>query len=288
MLAQSGPSCGVSTPRPRVYRAPAHRRWSRLAPAAALTVLAACYATPVTGRQSFNALPIEDDKQLGAKAYSDAIADAKLADDHPQAAMVHEVVDRLVAVAQPDVPTQFDWEVHLIDDPEMVNAWCMPGGKMAVYTGILPVTKNATGLAVVMGHEIGHAVARHGTERMTQELGLQVVIGYLAGDYADVAAHVAPLLVTLPWGRKQELEADHIGLMYMARAGYDPKQAVQFWKRMSEGSQGAPPELLSTHPSDATRIDQLQELMPQAVAEYQARGGIQGAESGKRKALKPK
>jgi predicted Zn-dependent protease len=292
MLAQSGCSRGIPTPSPRVYRAPRPRRgvrrWSPLAPAAVLTVLAACAATPVTGRQSFNVMSVEDDKQLGAKAYADTLAGAKLADNHPQAPMVREVVERLVKVAQPDVSTQFDWEVHLIDDPKMVNAWCMPGGKMAVYTGILPVTKDATGLAVVMGHEIGHAVARHGTERMTQELGLQVVIGYVAGNYADVAAHVAPLLVTLPWGRKQELEADHIGLMYMARAGYDPKQAVQFWKRMAEGSEGAPPEFLSTHPSDETRIAQLQELMPKALQEYQAAGGAPSAESGKPKALKPR
>jgi metalloendopeptidase OMA1, mitochondrial len=295
MLATAGRSRGLA-PRRRVYPANlrSRRTVSRRAalraagPALALVSLAACAATPVTGRQAFNVMSVEDDKALGAKAYSDEMSKVKLADNHPQAPMVREVVDRLVQVAQQDVSTQFDWEVHLIDAPEIVNAWCMPGGKMAVYTGILPVTKDATGLAVVMGHEIGHAVARHGTERISQQYGAEILLGYLAGDYANLAGPIAQLAVFMPWGRKQELEADHIGIIYMARAGYDPRQSVEFWQRMAAGSQGAPPEFLSTHPSDEKRIAQLQELMPEAMKEYQAATGKAGAESGKPKALKPK
>lgn len=253
-----------------VYRGPGGRRAAAAGLAFALAGLASCVTTPITGRRAFNLLPIEDDKQLGAQAYAEAMSQAKLADSSPEAPMVHRVVDRLVPVAQEHVPVPFDWEVHVIDDPQTVNAWCMPGGKMAVYTGILPVTRDETGLAVVMGHEIGHAIARHGTERMTQQVGAELVLAYIAGDYVELAGQAVQLLVLLPWSRSQELEADHIGLMLMADAGYDPQQAVEFWQRMSAGTQGAPPEWLSTHPSDASRIQQLEQLMPEAQGRYQA------------------
>jgi predicted Zn-dependent protease len=260
---------------------PAARRerrvYPRLRPAAlalaAAATLSACVTTPVTGRKAFNLLPIEQDKQLGAQAYADMLAQAPVVDAHPQAKQVRQVVDRLVQVAQADVPVSFDWEVRLIDEPQTVNAWCLPGGKMAVYTGILPVTKTPAGLAVVMGHEIGHAVARHGSERMTQQLGLQAVLSYAAGEYAELAGQVAALGVILPWGRMQELEADEIGLVYMARAGYDPREAVEFWKRMDALGGQSPPEWLSTHPSHERRIEELQAQMPRALAEYEAAQG---------------
>lgn len=124
-----------------------------------------------------------------------------------------------------------------------------------------------------MGHEIAHAVARHGTERMTQQLGIQTVLAYAAGDYADLAGQVAALGVFLPWGRMQELEADEIGLIYMARAGYDPREAVDFWTRMAALGGDAPPAWLSTHPSNARRIEDLQAQMPRALAEYEASQG---------------
>jgi predicted Zn-dependent protease len=146
----------------------------------------------------------------------------------------------------------------------------MPGGKMAVYTGILPVTKDETGLAVVMAHEIGHAIARHGTERVSLEMGPNIAIELLGGENKALYSTATQLAVSLPWGRKQELEADEIGLIYMARAGYDPRQAVEFWKRMAAQSKGgAPPEFLSTHPSDATRIEQLEDLLPKAMKVYE-------------------
>jgi predicted Zn-dependent protease len=132
------------------------------------------------------------------------------------------------------------------------------------------VTADETGLAVVMAHEIGHAVARHGTERLTIEVGPSTAIEYFGGKNQALLALGKQYLLSMPWGRKQELEADRIGLIYMARAGYDPRKAVEFWQRMSEQSQGAPPELLSTHPADSTRIAQLQELLPEAMQIWQA------------------
>ena len=263
------PTAGERAVYPRAQRGPGRLTWAGTL-CCVLASLASCVTVPVTGRQAFNLLPIEDDMQLGAQAYSDTLAELKVADGHPQAGMVRRVVERLVPVAQADISVPFEWEVHVIDDPQTVNAWCMPGGKMAVYTGILPVTQDETGLAVVMGHEIGHAVARHGTERMTQQLGVQVVLSYIAGDYASLAGQAASLLVFLPWGRKQELEADEIGLIYMARAGYDPRAATAFWQRMAAQSGGAPPEWLSTHPSNETRIEELERQMPRAVAEFEA------------------
>ncbi|MCK6446529.1 MAG: M48 family metallopeptidase [Planctomycetes bacterium] len=248
----------------------------RAGAALALVCLGACFTTPVTGRKSFNLTPVSSDKTIGADTYQEMLKTVKLADSDPkyaaEFAMVKRCVDRLVAVA--DDPGGFEWEVHLIDDPKTVNAWCLPGGKMAVYTGILPVTKDETGLAVVMGHEIGHAVARHGTERMSSEgfldVGLQLIgLKYQSvQQYTEYIGAAKTLLISLPWGREQELEADEIGLMYMARAGYDPDQAVEFWKRMAEQSGGSPPEFLSTHPSDETRIAGLKDNLKKARAIY--------------------
>ena len=254
--------------------------------AAVLLGLGACVTTPVTGRQAFNLVSIEQDRELGNQAYGDFLSQAQVNDAHPQAAMVQRVVDRLVPVAQADLPIAFDWEVHVIQDDQTANAWCLPGGKMAVYTGILPLTQDEAGLAVVMAHEIGHAVARHGTERMSQQQGVDTVLAYAGGeyglqDYAAYAGAALNLMVFLPWGRKQELEADHIGLIYMARAGYDPRAAVGFWTRMAAASGGgAPPEFLSTHPSDDTRVSQIEELLPGALAEYEAATGAAPAKTG--------
>ena len=142
---------------------------------------------------------------------------------------------------------------------------------MAVYTGILPFTQSDEGLAVVMAHEIGHAVARHGSERMTQSMGLELALQLAQGyqqSWVQYAPAAANLLLFMPFGRSQELEADHIGLMYMARAGYDPREAEHFWTRMAAGKSGAPPEFLSTHPSDEHRIQQIRDLLPEALAEY--------------------
>jgi predicted Zn-dependent protease len=234
--------------------------------------IAACHTAPVTGRRSLNAFSTEDDIQLGNEAWEQILAESKVVRSGPQLDTVARAMTRLAAVA--DDPG-YQWEVALIEDDQMVNAFALPRGKMAVYTGILPVTQSETGLAVVMGHEIGHVVARHGTERMTSTYGLDTLLSLLnIGDYAQLAQLTLNALVTLPFGRKQESEADRIGLIHMARAGYDPREAIAFWQRMDSAAGGeGPPEFLSTHPSHETRIEGLKEAMPEALEVWRAAGG---------------
>ena len=173
----------------------------------------------------------------------------------------------------------YRWEFNLIENDKMVNAFCMPGGKVGVYTGILPITQNETGLAVVMGHEIAHAIAKHGNERVSQ--GLLAQLGGVALSTAlsknpgttnqifmaayGVGANVG---VLLPYSRLHESEADRIGLILMAKAGYDPREAVPFWQRMNEKGGPRPPEFLSTHPAPESRIKQIQDLIPEAMKYY--------------------
>jgi predicted Zn-dependent protease len=241
---------------------------------AAIALLPACVTTPVTGRKSFNLLSVSDDVAIGNQSYQQFLAEAPLAKPGPQADMVHNVMNRLVAVAD---DAGFEWDVKVIQDDKTVNAFALPGGKMAVYTGILPVTKDETGLAVVMGHEIGHVVARHGSERLSAAMPAQVILQFASGggyaEEAEVAAGVYEMLFLRPWGRDQELEADHIGLIYMARAGYDPRAAVDFWTRMAETGGEEPPEFMSTHPSHGSRIEQIQALLPEALAIYEQASG---------------
>jgi len=173
----------------------------------------------------------------------------------------------------------YAWEFNTIDDKEVINAWCMPGGKVVVYTGLLDITQNETALAIVLGHEIAHSIARHGNERMSQALVQQ-----LGGMALEVALAQKPqetqnlfllsfgigsqLGVMLPWSRQQETEADQYGLIFAAMAGYDPREAIPFWERMAEASASNPPEFLSTHPSDATRMRKLKDFMPEALKYY--------------------
>jgi predicted Zn-dependent protease len=172
----------------------------------------------------------------------------------------------------------YKWEFNLIESPE-INAWCMPGGKVVVYTGILPITQNEGGLAVVMGHEIAHAIAKHGDERMSQ--GLVTSLGGLALDTAlkDKPEQTKQLWMTaygvgaqfgvmLPYSRLHESEADHLGLIFMALAGYDPHIAVDFWQRMAKQGGAKPPEFVSTHPSDEKRIREIQAEIPEAMKYY--------------------
>jgi predicted Zn-dependent protease len=226
----------------------------------------------VTGRKSFNLYLPEDDVQIGREAYAQVLAEAKVVQSGPEKEMVQRAMTRLTAVA--DDPG-YEWQVNLLDDDATVNAFALPGGKMAVYTGILPVCGSETGLAVVMGHEIGHVVAQHGTERISSSLGMETFLSYLnIGDYASLATIGLDLLVNRPFGRKQESEADEIGLIYMAMAGYDPREAITFWERMESQSGGqAPPEFLSTHPSHETRVQRLKEKLPEAMAKWREAGG---------------
>jgi predicted Zn-dependent protease len=216
---------------------------------------------------------LDDDKILGAQAYVSLLSEEALAPPGPTTAMVEEVTMRLVTAAKsvdPQVANAFDWEVSVIQNDEVVNAFCLPGGKMAVYTGILPVAGDDTGLAVVMGHEIAHAIERHGTEAMTRQYGAELLIQILLEGTAQEWAGLGSSLLQLSYGRDAELEADRRGLRYMARAGYDPRAAVDFWTRMAELGGGAPPEILSTHPSNAHRINQIKSLLPGVIPIYEA------------------
>jgi predicted Zn-dependent protease len=265
----------------RVYRSNDQRPSSRaswsarlLLPLAAL--VAACVTVPITGRQAFIPFTVEEDTPLGAEAYAEILSTEQEVTSGPQVKLVNDVMNRLVA-ASAEFDPGFEWQVKLLKADDVPNAFCLPGGKMAVYTGILPITQDEAGLAVVMGHEIGHALARHGAERMGQQLvqaGIVESVNLVRpdwGQYAEAGLLAADLLVTRPWGRDQELEADHIGLILMARAGYDPRNATSFWQRMSALGGGDTPQWLSTHPSNATRIAQLDARMPEAMAIFEAR-----------------
>lgn len=213
---------------------------------------------------------------MGAQAFRQVVAQSRVDRDPRVNAAVDEVGRRLAAVAnRPD----FQWRFVVLDDDRQVNAFCLPGGKVGVYTGILPVARDQTGLAVVMGHEIAHALARHGAERMSHaqlaQLGGQALAIGLGGSAEAgmvLAAYGlgAQYGVLLPYGRTQESEADRIGLLLMAQAGYDPRAAIEFWERMQRSDRSRQPEFLSTHPSGGTRIQQLRAWMPDATRLYEA------------------
>jgi predicted Zn-dependent protease len=246
-----------------------------------------CSTVPITGRSQLHLISSADLNALSFQQYSEFLQQNKLSTDTQNTNMVKDVglkIQKAVEnyFAQHNLSNDLNgyaWEFNLIESPE-VNAWCMPGGKVVVYTGILPITENETGLAVVMGHEISHAVAQHGAERMSQGLMQQ-----LGGVALSVAIQNEPqatqnifmtaygvgstIGVMLPYSRTQESEADRLGLIFMAMAGYNPNAALDFWTRMSQNNTGgSPPEFLSTHPSDQTRIANLKSYMPEALQYY--------------------
>jgi len=249
--------------------------------------LIGCATVPITGRKQLNLIPQSELLAMSFDGYRQVIAESKLSKDPEKVRMIRTVGQRIAASAEAFMRdngmeseiANYQWEFNLIDDDETVNAWCMPGGKVAFYTGILPVCQDVNGVAVVMGHEVAHAIANHGGERMSQ--GLVTQLGGMALDVAlkekpeqtrqlamlayGVGAQVG---VLLPYSRTHESEADHIGLILMARAGYDPEDAVPFWERMNQEGGARPPEFLSTHPNPETRIRQLNEWMPEALKYY--------------------
>jgi metalloendopeptidase OMA1, mitochondrial len=246
---------------------------------AVLYVHAERQSTPVTNRTQRVALSDEEQMQLGAQDYAKTLAKerANIVSSGAQYEMVQRVAKRIETVAAVDKP-RFKWEVTLIRSKQ-VNAYCLPGGKIVVYTSILPFTRTDAGLATVLGHEVSHATAEHGAERLEQEKLTGVASAILAGGVAFTPQqylHVRVLLgaastaLSLPWSRNQESEADHIGLVYMARAGYQPRDAITFWRRMNRASKDDPPEWLSDHPSDAHRIQRIRGWLPEAEREYVA------------------
>jgi metalloendopeptidase OMA1, mitochondrial len=233
---------------------------------------------PETGREARVGLSTEQEGALGLQSYREVLAQSEVVKSGPEFDLVQRVAKRLAA-AIGDAGEGFEWEVAVIRS-EQANAFCLPGGKIAVYTGILPYTRTEAGLAAVMGHEMAHAIARHGSQRLlrtnvaqTVMMGAQFSLGDL--DYEQRRMVMAALGagaqygVLLPFSRGHETEADQMGLLYMARAGYDPEAAVGFWERMAGGGSRAPPEFASTHPSHETRVRDLQAFMPRAKEAYQ-------------------
>lgn len=249
-------------------------------------IIHACSTVPITGRKQMNLLPESDMITMSFTQYDEFLnSNSVVSPSDKDAKMVlktgrgiAEAVHKFLKEKQlTDRVTGFEWEFNLIDE-DIVNAWCMPGGKVVVYTGILPLTKTENGLAVVMGHEIAHAIARHGNERMSQQIliqyGGQALSGLMESEPEEMkqlfltSYGVAGNLGSLAFSRSQEVEADKLGLIFMAMAGYDPRESVKFWERMSAAGGNSPPEFLSTHPSDDTRISELNAFMPEAMKYY--------------------
>jgi len=240
---------------------------------AALLFLLSCSPVPYTGRNRLLLTSEQQEVALGLKAYPELTKEYPEIKSGPQAAMVHRVLRRL---AKED-PRQYAWEVKLLDAPKIANAWALPGGKMAVYSGLLAMTKNEDGLAAVMGHEMGHAIARHSGERMSQEMatnaGLAVAAASLENsEYRDgiMAAMGVGLQfgIALPYSRAHEYEADEIGLILMTKAGYDPYESVRLWDRMAARAKSQPLQFFSTHPNSTNRARRLESLIPKILAEY--------------------
>ncbi len=249
----------------------------------------ACSTVPITGRKQLNIIPDSEMLSMSYQQYDQFLTENKKSTDAEKTAMIQRVGRRIQgAVEQYMRDTNniaqldgYKWEFNLVESDEM-NAWCMPGGKVVFYTGILPVCKDESGIAVVMGHEVAHAVAKHGSERMSQGLLAQMGGVALSEALKSEPEQTQALAMTafgvgaqygalLPFSRKQESEADHLGLIFMAMAGYDPNVAVPFWERMAQGGGAKPPEFMSTHPSDQTRINDLKALMPEAMKYYKPR-----------------
>ncbi|MEM7145396.1 MAG: M48 family metallopeptidase [Verrucomicrobiota bacterium] len=239
--------------------------------------IAACSTVPDTGRKQFNPIPAGTESRMGLSQFEKIKRESKISQNASYNAQLQRVAARLVPV----VPMQnAQWEFVVFED-KSPNAFALPGGKVGVNTGMFQITQNDAGLAAVVGHEIGHVVARHGGERITQGIGAALItLGVNqafkdsdARDLATVGTGAATGLTVLKFSRSQELEADRLGALYMARAGYDPRESVKLWERFAAYQQkkgGAKlPQFLSTHPVDSTRIEQLKAFMPQAMAEYQ-------------------
>ena len=255
-----------------------------------LFFLLACATVPLTERKSLRFIPNSQLLSLSFQQYSEVLKKSKLSNDPMKAHMVRRVGERIAKASEEflreskmeeDIKN-YKWEFNLIEDDKVANAWCMPGGKVAVYTGILPLTQDETGLAVVMGHEVAHAMAKHGNERMSQALVVQ-----LGGMSLSMALSKEPALtqqifmgvygvgsqvgVMLPYSRLHESEADRIGLVLMAKAKYDPREATPFWERMNQKGGSRPPEFLSTHPAPDTRIKDIKSHIPEAMKHYKGK-----------------
>jgi predicted Zn-dependent protease len=266
--------------------------------AVGLAGLAGCETNPYTGRSQLLMTSVDQEMQMGAQAYRQVKNDPKMhqSQDPREVEPVRRVAARIIEAAKrskyAEMASQFQWEVTVIKDDKTANAFALPGGKMAVYTGIFTMAKTEAGLAAVLGHEVTHALARHGAERMSQgqltNTALQVfgtaagaaggnaMLGQATMAALGAGAHIG---VLLPFSRKHESEADYIGILLAADAGYDPREAVHLWERMEQMSGGqGPAEFLSTHPGHETRIEQLKKWMPEAMAIYHTKQAVPAGE----------
>lgn len=252
-----------------------------------ILILYGCATVPVTGRKQLSLVSSDEINAMAAQQYKEVITKGPLSNNADQTEMIRRVGSKIQRGVEQYMKEKgassqlsgFKWEFNLIQDDKTVNAWCMPGGKVAFYTAILPICLDETGVAVVMGHEVAHAIANHGRERMSQglvqEFGMST-LGAAMGQNPGVTSQIFQQAVgmgsqvgMLKFSRSHESEADHIGLIFMAMAGYNPEQAPIFWERMSKlGAGQKPPEFLSTHPSDETRISNLKGWMPEALGYY--------------------
>ncbi len=252
-------------------------------------IISSCSTAPITDRKQLKLLPESTINRQAAQLYERVKAKTKLSNDKEQLSIIKNVGSKIEeavssyfdSVNIPDPTYNFQWEYILVDNDKIKNAWCMPGGKIAVYTGILKITKNIDGLAAVMGHEIAHAVAKHSIERASRALILNVGTaavdiftgGAISNTQRTTGVDVAGMLRTFgidnPFGRKQESEADYLGLIFSSLAGYDIRESVKVWERMKEAYKGQePPEWMSTHPSSTKRIQSLQGWIPEIIMQY--------------------
>jgi len=271
-----------------VSKATLRSSWGLLASLIAVMLVVSCSTVAVTGRKQLNLVSDSEMLSTSTQQYEQFMKENKLSTNAEQTERVKRVGARIQAAVEDYAKTHnrssdlagYAWEFNLIESNE-VNAWCMPGGKVVFYTGIMPVCQDDDGVAVVMGHEVAHAVAKHGAERMTEQLAVQMGGSALQAALGSKPQQTQQLWMSafgagaqygmlMPFERGQESEADHLGLIFMAMAGYDPHHAVDFWKRMAQASSSGekPPEFMSTHPSDENRIKKIQEQLPEALTYY--------------------
>ncbi|WP_141735803.1 M48 family metallopeptidase [Oligoflexus tunisiensis] len=242
--------------------------------AAILGTAVACVTSPETGRSQLNLVSDSQMNSMGEQAYQEMLAKSKISKNPALNAAVADIGRRIAQASGVD----YEWEFTVIDDPKTINAFCLPGGKVAVYTGIIPVAKNNAALAAVIGHEVAHATLRHSAERVSQQMVMQMGMTMASLTFSDSKYKntIAGLLgigaqfgVALPFSRYHESEADRVGLEYMAKAGFDPREAIGLWERMGSQSGSRPPEILSTHPDPIRRAKALNQHMPEALQIYQ-------------------
>lgn len=269
-MTEVGTEATSGTPRPPSCAVRGARALFLAATVAAGVTVTGCETAPVTGRQQMILMSDSQATEMGLAAYQQILKESKISPDKEMNERVRRVGQRIAAVSgRPDLP----WEFNVIQD-DTPNAFALPGGKVGVHTGLFKVAQNDDQLATVMAHEVGHAIARHSAERVSQQMALELGLAGLGmagsgAQLAQLAGSAATLGVVLPFSRKQEAEADHIGVIMMAKAGYDPRAAVTLWQNFGKLGGDRAPEFLSTHPAPASRIQEIQALMPEAMAVYE-------------------